>query len=210
MNIKKYIKSIKVNVYVCYYYFTAVEDIRIDSITKSKVAREANQAINDKCDRVSGRDSRLHLSVSVLGAKLVEHRKDVLMARVREHERREDVEELCGDPERADPLGVLVPAPQGERDDHNDDDDGRAERPDAGDLLAVELLHPAHRGEEDHEDELPELRRAGELGGQGVEEEPDTLEKVADDDEIADHNANELDADGKVDDEQGFGIKLLK
>lgn len=199
--------------YECLYILfiiTTIKDVRIDFITKSEVAREANQAINDKSDRVSSRHSSLHLSISVLGAILIEHSKDILMARVRKHKRREDIEELCGDSEGTDTLRVLVPTPQRERDDHNDDDDSRSERPNAGDLLTVKLLHPAHRGEEDHKNELPELRRASKLGCKRVKEEPDTLEKVADDNEIADHNANELDADGKVDDEQCLRVKLLK
>lgn len=79
------------------------------------------------------------------------------MASVRKHKGREDVKELCRHAEGADPLGVLVPAPYWERDDHNNNNDGRRQRPYARDLLAVELLHPADRGDEDDEDELPEL-----------------------------------------------------
>lgn len=73
---------------------TAVEDVRVDLVAKSKVARKADEAINNKGNGVSGGNSGLHLSVAVLWAKLIEHSEHILVARVRKDKRGEDVEEF--------------------------------------------------------------------------------------------------------------------
>lgn len=132
-----------------------------------------------------------------------------MLTSISKHKGREHIKEpdreyegLC-----LDVIPHLTPDRVGE-DDANDHEGGQVGAQ-TRKLLAVQLLHPAHRDHNRKHYELPELRRADEVAAQRAHIAEHLGHQVAHDDEVADHVPHPVDAHPDVDDDDGLGVELL-